>query len=154
MSERVHNMDTGFYLRYLRKDAIKLKPHSHICINLKIALKISATTLVQLASRNSLAKKEINIRERIIDAKYVRNIIVMLQNNSEKTYVIEPNEKIAQAIFLPLVKITQLVLVGNREKLGITAKEIQSFGFTDKIDVSINIAEEKVVDKREIISTC
>ncbi|KAG9293366.1 hypothetical protein G9A89_007612, partial [Geosiphon pyriformis] len=54
----------------------------------------------------------------------------MLQNDSEKAYVIEPNEKIAQAIFLPLVKIAQLVSVGNRKKLKITAKGIQEFGST------------------------
>ncbi|KAG9293201.1 hypothetical protein G9A89_010538 [Geosiphon pyriformis] len=61
---------------------------------------------------------------------------------------------IAQAIFLPLVKIAQLVSMENREKLGITAKEIQGFGFISRIDVPVNMAEEKIVDKKEIISTC
>ncbi|KAG9301841.1 hypothetical protein G9A89_004520 [Geosiphon pyriformis] len=78
----------------------------------------------------------------------------MLQNDSKKTYIIEPNEKITQAIFLPLVKIAQLVSVENREELGITAKEIQGFGSMSRIDVPINMAEEKIVDKEEIISTC
>ncbi|KAG9303446.1 hypothetical protein G9A89_013773 [Geosiphon pyriformis] len=77
----------------------------------------------------------------------------MLQNDSEKTYIIEPNKKIAQVIFLSLVKIAQLVSVRNRKKLEITAKEIQSFGFTSRIDVPINMAEKKIVDKGEIIST-
>ncbi|KAG9305039.1 hypothetical protein G9A89_007442 [Geosiphon pyriformis] len=77
----------------------------------------------------------------------------MLQNNSEKTYIIEPNEKKTQAIFLPLVKIAQLVLVENRKKLGIITKGIQRFGLTDKIDVPVNMAEEKIIGKREIIST-
>ncbi|KAG9304861.1 hypothetical protein G9A89_001759 [Geosiphon pyriformis] len=78
MPERAHNMDTGFDLRYPGKDAIKLEPHSHTCIDLKIALKIPATTMVQLASRSSLAKRGINIRGRIIDTGYVENIITML----------------------------------------------------------------------------
>ncbi|KAG9304216.1 hypothetical protein G9A89_019778 [Geosiphon pyriformis] len=77
----------------------------------------------------------------------------MLQNNSEKTYIIEPNEKIVQTIFLPLVKIAQLVSVRNREELGITAKRIQGFGLTDRIDVPVNMAEEEIVDQEEIIST-
>ncbi|KAG9295821.1 hypothetical protein G9A89_009050 [Geosiphon pyriformis] len=81
------------------------------------------------------------------------NIIVMLQNNSEKTYVIEPNEKIAQAIFLPLVKIVQLVSVGNREELGITAKGIQRFGSMGRVDIPVNMVEKKIIDKEEIIST-
>ncbi|KAG9284630.1 hypothetical protein G9A89_004672 [Geosiphon pyriformis] len=105
MSERVHNTDAGFNLRYSEKDAIKLEPHSHTCNDLKIVLKIPATTMIQLASRSSLAKRGINIREGIIDAGYVGNIMAMLQNDSEKTYIIELNEKIAQAIFLSLVKV-------------------------------------------------
>ncbi|KAG9289987.1 hypothetical protein G9A89_010293 [Geosiphon pyriformis] len=153
MPERAHNTDLEFDLKYLKQDVIKLKPHSHTCINLKIALEIPATTIVQLAFRSSLAKKRINIREGIINARYVKNIIAMLQNDSEKAYIIEPNKKITQAIFLLLVKIAQLVLEGNREKLGIIAREIQGFEFTSRIDVLVNMAEEKIVNKEEIIFT-
>ncbi|KAG9295822.1 hypothetical protein G9A89_009051 [Geosiphon pyriformis] len=102
---------------------------------------------------DSLVKKRINIRGGIIDAEYVRNIIAMLQNNSEKIYIIEPNKKIAQTIFLLLVKIAQLVSVEKREKLGITARGIQRFGSTDRINIPVNMAEEKIVDKEKIIST-
>ncbi|KAG9284481.1 hypothetical protein G9A89_014085 [Geosiphon pyriformis] len=153
MPEYMHNTDARFDLRYPGKDAIKLEPHLHTYIDLKIALEIPATTMIQLTSKSSLAKKKINIRGKIIDARYVENIITMLQNNSEKAYIIKPNKKIAQAIFLFLVKITQLVSVGNREKLGITAREIQRFRSTDRIDVSVNMTEEEVVNKEEIIST-
>ncbi|KAG9298403.1 hypothetical protein G9A89_000402 [Geosiphon pyriformis] len=149
--KQVHDTDTRFNLRYLKKNAIQLKPHSHTCIDLKIALEISATTIVQLASRSSLVKKKINIRREIIDAEYMGNIITILQNDSEKAYIIEPNKKIAQAIFLSLVKIAQLVLVGNRKKLKMTAREIQEF---ESIDVPVNMAEKKIVGKEEIISTC
>ncbi|KAG9288851.1 hypothetical protein G9A89_012180 [Geosiphon pyriformis] len=116
MSECTHNTNAGFDLRYPRKDAIKSKPHSHTCIDLKIALEIPATTMIQLAFRSNLAKRGINIRGGIIDVEYVRNIIAMLQNDSEKTYIIEPNKKIAQAIFLPLVKMKRM--------LSVTAKTI------------------------------
>ncbi|KAG9299043.1 hypothetical protein G9A89_020356 [Geosiphon pyriformis] len=153
MSEHVHNIDTEFDLRYLRKNAIKLKPHLHIYIDLKIALEISTTTMVQLISKSSLVKKEINIKGEIIDAEYIGNIIAILQNNSEKEYVIELNKKIAQTIFLLLVKIAQLVLVKTREKLGITAKEKNGFGSMGKIDILVNMVEKKVIDKEKIIST-
>ncbi|KAG9301864.1 hypothetical protein G9A89_004543 [Geosiphon pyriformis] len=154
MLKRVHDIDAEFDLRYSGKDTIKLELHSHTCIDLKIALKIPATTIVQLTSRSSLSKKRINIKEEIIDAGYVGNIIAMLQNNSEKAYMIEPNEKIAQAIFLPLVKIANLMSMGNREELRITAREIQGFRSTDRIDIPINMVKEEVIDKEEIISTC
>ncbi|KAG9295187.1 hypothetical protein G9A89_006168 [Geosiphon pyriformis] len=138
MPECVHDTDAGFDLRYPGTEAIKLEPHMCTCIDLKIALEIPATTIVQLASRNSLARREINIRGGIIDMGYVENIITILQNDSEKAYIIEPNEKIAQAIFLPLVRVTQLVL---------------EFGSTDRIDVPVNMAEEEIVGQREIILT-
>ncbi|KAG9306660.1 hypothetical protein G9A89_004207 [Geosiphon pyriformis] len=77
----------------------------------------------------------------------------MLQNDSEKTYIKEPNKKIAQAIFLLLVKIAQLVSIGNKKKLVITAKKIQDFEFMSRIDVLVNMAEEKIINKGEIIST-
>ncbi|KAG9287876.1 hypothetical protein G9A89_017471 [Geosiphon pyriformis] len=154
MPEHTHDTDTRFDLRYLGKDPIKLEPHLRTYIDLKIALEISATTMIQLASRSSLAKKIINIKGGIINAGYIENIIAMLQNNSKKAYIIDPNEKIAQTIFLPLVKIVQLVLVRNKEKLRITARGIQGFGSMDRIDVSVNMAEKEVINKREIISTC
>ncbi|KAG9286681.1 hypothetical protein G9A89_012231 [Geosiphon pyriformis] len=77
----------------------------------------------------------------------------MLQNDSEKAYVIEPNKKIAQAIFLLLVRIAQLVLVGKREELEITVRRIQRFESTGRIDVLVNMAEEEIVGQGEIIST-
>ncbi|KAG9297007.1 hypothetical protein G9A89_008593 [Geosiphon pyriformis] len=84
MPEHVHDTDAGFDLKYPGKGAIKLEPNSCTCIDLKIALEIPATIMIQLASRNSLAKKGINIRGEIINVKYVGNIITMLQNDSER----------------------------------------------------------------------
>ncbi|KAG9286786.1 hypothetical protein G9A89_012336 [Geosiphon pyriformis] len=153
MPERAHDTDAGFDLRYPGKDAIKLEPHSCTCIDLKIILEIPATTMVQLAFQSSLAKRGINIRGGIIDTEYIRNIIAMLQNDSEKAYIIEPNVKIAQTIFLPLVKIAQLVPVRNREELGITARGIQGFGSMGRIDVLVNMMEKKIVGQGKIIST-
>ncbi|KAG9302375.1 hypothetical protein G9A89_011425 [Geosiphon pyriformis] len=153
MPECAHDINTGFDLRYPGKNAIKLEPHSRTCLDLKIALEIPATTMVQLISKSSLAKRGINIKEGIIDTGYVGNIIVMLQNDSEKAYIIEPNKKIAQAIFLPLIRVAQLVSVGKSEELGITARRIQRFGSTDRIEVPVNIVEEKIVGQEEIIST-
>ncbi|KAG9284599.1 hypothetical protein G9A89_004641 [Geosiphon pyriformis] len=153
MSEHAHDTDAGFDLRYLGTEAIKLEPHSCTCIDLKVALEILATTMVQLAFRSSLAKKGINIRGGIIDMKYVGNIITMLQNDSEKAYIIEPNKKIAQAIFLSLVRVAQLVSMGKKEELGITARGIQGFGSMGRIDVPVNMMEKEIVGQGEIIST-
>ncbi|KAG9305783.1 hypothetical protein G9A89_001071 [Geosiphon pyriformis] len=153
MPECMHDTDAGFNLKYLRKNPIKLEFHLCTCIDLKIALEIPTTIMVQLTSRSSLAKKGINIRGEIIDTEYIENIIAMLQNDLEKAYIIDLNEKIAQTIFLPLVKIAQLVSVENKEKLVITAKGIQRFKSTSRIDVLVNMAKEEIIDKGEIIFT-
>ncbi|KAG9294740.1 hypothetical protein G9A89_008219 [Geosiphon pyriformis] len=63
MPKHTHNTDTGFDLKYPEKNIIKLEPYSHTCIDLKIALEILATIIVQIVSRSSLANKEINIKE-------------------------------------------------------------------------------------------
>ncbi|KAG9295110.1 hypothetical protein G9A89_006091 [Geosiphon pyriformis] len=153
MPERVHDTNAGFDLRYPEKNAIKLEPNARACIDLRIALEIPATTMVLLVSRSSLMKKRINIKEGIVDAEYTRNISTMLQNDSEKTYIIEPNKKIAQTIFLLLVKVASLVSVGTREELKITTRGIQGFGSTGRVDVPVNMVEKKIVGQGEIIST-
>ncbi|KAG9288693.1 hypothetical protein G9A89_004312 [Geosiphon pyriformis] len=79
MPEYAHNTDAGFDLKYPGKNAIKLKPHLCTCIDLKVALEISATTMIQLASKSSLVKKEINIKEEIINTRY----LVLVKNREE-----------------------------------------------------------------------
>ncbi|KAG9291200.1 hypothetical protein G9A89_004603 [Geosiphon pyriformis] len=64
MPECVHDTDTGFDLRYLGKKAIKLEPNLCTYIDLKIALKISTTTMIQLASKSSLVKKKSTLEEK------------------------------------------------------------------------------------------
>ncbi|KAG9299509.1 hypothetical protein G9A89_020680 [Geosiphon pyriformis] len=109
--EKAHKTDASFDLRYSEQSFIVIALHSLIRIDLKIALEISVSTMVQIVSRSNLAKKRINVKGEIIDAKYTENIIVMLQNNSNKPYKIKSHKKIAQAIFLPLIKISQLAPV-------------------------------------------
>ncbi|KAG9298568.1 hypothetical protein G9A89_018927 [Geosiphon pyriformis] len=67
--ERAHDTDASFDLRYPRQSPIIIAPHSLVKIDLKIALEIPVSTIVQVAFRSSLAKKKINIKEEIIDAK-------------------------------------------------------------------------------------
>ncbi|KAG9297050.1 hypothetical protein G9A89_000429 [Geosiphon pyriformis] len=127
MPKHAHNTDVEFDLRYPGKEAIKLKPYLHTCIDFKVALKISTTTIVQLVSRS-------------------KNIIAMLQNDSKKAYIIAKQKNSRGNI--------PLVLVRNREKLGITARRINGFKFMNRVDVPVNMAKEKIIDKGEIIFTC
>ncbi|KAG9305981.1 hypothetical protein G9A89_009305 [Geosiphon pyriformis] len=118
--EKAHETGTGFDLRYSGQSSIVIALYSLVKIDLKIVLEIPVSIIIQVAFRLSLAKKEINIKEEIIDVRYTKNIIVMLQNNLDKPYKIKSHEKIAQAIFLSLVKIPQLALITTQEELGLT----------------------------------
>ncbi|KAG9291119.1 hypothetical protein G9A89_012991 [Geosiphon pyriformis] len=85
--------------------------------------------MVQVASQSSLAKKKIDIKEEIINAK-----------------------KIAQAIFLLLVKIPQLTLITTQKELGLTAQGINGFGSSRKGNVPVNFMKEDS-DQVEFIHT-
>ncbi|KAG9298200.1 hypothetical protein G9A89_002688 [Geosiphon pyriformis] len=101
--------------------------------------------------RSSLTKKGISIQGGVIDSEYIRNLMVLLQNNSEKPYTIESKKKIAQAIFLPLVKIGKFMSVKNHEELLQTMRKTFGFGSTEK-RIEANFAET-IEEKDEVIKT-
>ncbi|KAG9303270.1 hypothetical protein G9A89_013596 [Geosiphon pyriformis] len=109
--EKAHEIDAGYDLRYPGKDILVLQPKS------------------------SLASKGINIRRGVIDAEYTGDITIMLQNETDKPFKIEHAEKIAQAIYLPLINISDLQSVNNREQLGKSKRGTQGFGSIERFTV-------------------
>ncbi|KAG9295562.1 hypothetical protein G9A89_003865 [Geosiphon pyriformis] len=120
--EKAHEINAGYNLRYPGKDTLTLKSKLLTKINLKIALKILLGAIVQIASQSLLASKEINVRGGIIDVGYTEDITIMLQNETNKPFQIKHVEKIAQAIYLPLINILGLQLVSQRKQLGKSEK--------------------------------
>ncbi|KAG9306172.1 hypothetical protein G9A89_016076 [Geosiphon pyriformis] len=129
--KKAHEIDTGYNLKYSGKDTLVLQPKSLTKINLRIALKIPLGAMVQIAFQSSLASKEINVREGVIDAGYTGDITIMLQNKTNKLFRIEHAKKIAQAIYLLLINILSLQSVNNREQLGKSKRKMQDFGSTE-----------------------
>ncbi|KAG9304693.1 hypothetical protein G9A89_000159, partial [Geosiphon pyriformis] len=125
--EKAHKIDAGYDLKYPGKDTLILQLKSLTKINLKITLEIPLRTIVQIVFRLLLASKGINIRGRVIDAGYTRDITIMLQNKTDKPFKIEHAEKIVQAIYLLLINISGLQSVNNREQLGKSERETQGF---------------------------
>ena len=64
----------------------------------------------------------------IIDSDYRGEIMVPLHNHSEQTQIIEPDERIAQLIILPYLKITPVEV----ETLDTTNRGKNGFGSTGK----------------------
>ncbi|KAG9300259.1 hypothetical protein G9A89_011332 [Geosiphon pyriformis] len=117
--------------KIVQQSPIIIASHSFVKIDLKIALEISVSTM-----------KGINVKGEIIDAGYIENIIMMLQNNLDRLYKIELQEKITQAIFLSLIKISQLTPVTTREELDLTARGINGFGSNRRRNVPVNFTKE------------
>ncbi|KAG9305659.1 hypothetical protein G9A89_022581 [Geosiphon pyriformis] len=63
--ERAHDTDAGFDLQYPEQSSIIIAPHSLIKIDLKIVLEIPVSTMVQVVSQSSLAKKKIDIKKEL-----------------------------------------------------------------------------------------
>ncbi|KAG9305665.1 hypothetical protein G9A89_022587 [Geosiphon pyriformis] len=141
-SKKIHEIDAGYDLRYPGKDTLTLKPKSLTKINLKIALKISPGVMVQIASRSSLVSKEINVRGGIIDVGYTEDITIMLQNETNKPFQIEHAKKITQAIYLPLINISGLQLVSQKEQLGNSKRRTK---------VPVNIAFNEQNESHQIL---
>ena len=93
-----------------------------------------------------MAKKGVEVKAGTIDAGYTGDIGIYLFNNSNTTQQIQPNERIAQAIFLPLVNISNLKEVNTREELGQTARGQHGFGSTGTDEI-INNNEINIIEK-------
>ncbi|KAG9301305.1 hypothetical protein G9A89_004057 [Geosiphon pyriformis] len=149
--KKAHEIDAEYNLRYPDKNTFVLKPKSLTKINLRIALKIPPGAMIQIASQSSLASKGINVKGGIIDAGYTGDITVMLQNEADKSFKIKHAEKIAQAIYLPLINISGLQLVNQREQLGKSNRGTQGFGSTGRFTVPVNIALNTQNESHQIL---
>ena len=100
ISKRMHNADAGFDLYYSGTRVLTIPPQQTVLIDTKIAMEIPTRTVCQIFSRSSLAKIGLNVQGDTIDAGYTGNIGILLHNNSQQSYDILPNARIAQAVFL------------------------------------------------------
>ncbi|KAG9305051.1 hypothetical protein G9A89_007454 [Geosiphon pyriformis] len=149
--EKAHKIDARYDLRYPGKDTLVLQSNFFTKINLKIAFEIPPEAMVQIVSRSSLASKGINVRGEIIDAGYTKDITIMLQNETDKLFQIEHAKKIAQAIYLPLINISGLQLVSQREQLGKSKRETNGFGSIGRFTIPVNIAFNKQSKSHQIL---
>ncbi|KAG9305610.1 hypothetical protein G9A89_001671 [Geosiphon pyriformis] len=126
-------------LKYFDNNGKRIKPEKAHEINARYDLRYPEA-IVQIASQSLLASKEINVRGGIIDTGYIKDTTIMLQNETNKPFRIKHAKKIAQAIYLPLINISDLQSVNNREQLEKSEKGTQDFGSTEQFTVLVNIA--------------
>lgn len=96
-------------LRACIEEATTLKPGGRVLVKTGIAINMMDPSLVAIvASRSGLSLKHgIRVAQGIgvIDADYHGEIGVILANDSQEPYDIQPGERIAQLMFQPVVQV-------------------------------------------------
>lgn len=96
-------------LRACIEEAVTLEPGKRVLIKTGLAINMMDPHLVAIvASRSGLSLKHgVRVAQGIgvIDADYHGEIGVIVANDGEAAYVIEPGERIAQLMFQPVVQV-------------------------------------------------
>lgn len=96
----------GYDLRADLQEPVTIEPGETKKINTGLAMEIPAGYFGAIFARSGLATRE-GVRPAncvgVIDADYRGPIIVALYNDSHRQQVIEPQERIAQIVFLPFM---------------------------------------------------
>lgn len=100
-------------------------PHERRIIKIGISIAIPVGWYLQMASRSGLACKGIDARAGVIDCMYRGEIGIILHNDTEfDEYVINPGDKIAQGVFLPVPSVNW----DEVDELDVTSRGEGGFG--------------------------
>ncbi|OPY59093.1 MAG: Deoxyuridine 5'-triphosphate nucleotidohydrolase [Pelotomaculum sp. PtaU1.Bin035] len=114
-------------------EPLAVPPGGRVKIPTGIAIEIPFRHIVGLVfPRSGLASKHgISLANAVgvIDSDYKGEIIIAIYNQSEREYLINPGERIAQLAFLPVYEATMELV----DELGETSRGTGGFGSTGKI---------------------
>ena len=123
----------GYDLRAVLDEPLTLAPGERACLSTGIAIALPSKEYVGLVfARSGLAVKHglaLSNGVGVIDSDYTGEIKVGLVNLSQQAYQIQPNERIAQLLIMP-VALPELVQV---DSLSQTERGSGGFGSTGKI---------------------
>jgi dUTP pyrophosphatase len=71
-------------------------------VKIGLAFEVPEGWQLQIHTRSSSGKRGLRCHLGVVDAGYRNEVTIFVFNNSTVDYVIEPGDKIAQAIFLPV----------------------------------------------------
>jgi len=89
-------------------DKIRIKPHKTIKVPTGLAIALPEYTFGAIFARSGLATKE-SLRPAncvgVIDRDYRGEVMVAIHNDSKKTRIVEPGQRIAQLVVIPYIGI-------------------------------------------------
>ena len=99
---------SGMDLMAFIKDPIKIAPNTSALIPTGISVAISNDVEIQIRSRSGLAaKSSISVLNTpgTIDSDYRGELKIILFNHSKEEFVVRNNDRIAQIVLMPVLKI-------------------------------------------------
>ena len=121
----------GYDLYACLDEPIEIYPHGTIKVSTGIAVEIPPSFWLGIFARSGLATKQ-GLRPAnctgVVDADYRGPIIVALHNDTDEIQVVEPNDRIGQAILLPKYEMTWEEV----DQLNETNRNAGGFGSTGK----------------------
>ncbi|MEI4220246.1 MAG: dUTP diphosphatase [Candidatus Dasytiphilus stammeri] len=106
----------GLDLRACMDQMIELSPGKTVLVSTGLAIHIKDPTLAAIIlPRSGLGHKHGIVLGNLIgliDSDYQGEILMSVWNRGEKNFVINPNERIAQLVFVPIVQV-ELNIVDN-----------------------------------------
>lgn len=115
----------GLDLHCVLDSPVILPPRSAISFDTGLSVAIPSGYYGQIASRSGLAfKHQVYAFPGVLDSDYRGSIGIQLINQSDKAYVVNPNDRIAQLLLLPCA--TPLIV--EVTTLDETERDVQGFG--------------------------
>lgn len=115
---RATELSAGYDLYACIENPIKISPHKTVKVGTGLAITPPKCCFGAIFARSGLACNK-GLRPAnctgVVDGDYTGEYIVALHNDSDETRTIEPNDRIAQLIFIPFVR-GDFVEVENLEK--------------------------------------
>lgn len=101
---KAHEHDAGWdFYAPVDMAPVTIYPHERRVIKIGLSVAIPVGWYLQIASRSGLACKGIDARAGVIDCTYRGEIGIVLHNDREwNEYIVNPADKIAQGVFLPV----------------------------------------------------
>ncbi len=117
--------DAGYDLRSAAKEKTVILPGERTLISTDVRLEMSKDTFAKIESRSGLAVKGIDARGGVIDASYRGEVKVILHNTSQVPFEIQPGDRIAQLLFLPIL---DPIIISTTDELTATERGEKGFG--------------------------
>lgn len=121
--------DAGIDLRARIPKLISISQHSTVTILTGICVEIPKGHMGHICGRSSMNKAGIHCMIGTIDAGYTGEISVCLTNTTDIPFHVNPYDRIAQLIIMPIEVVNKINIV---EKLAVTERADSGFGSTGK----------------------